>query len=268
MQRHFFGYSVHVHNVSSLFHTNMSQLDTFEDVTSDFRVFSQTSPARTNRRATADRYSQFVDKEAILSVITNSTVHVETVREMMQVVQSSNNKFYGGIGVKNIVYLFVYWLLTGDSYRDIAALSGYPKSNYKQAFGAVRVTLQKWSKSQIFTSMLQEEMTAEEVRGYMVLQAELRQADSLTTIRDPALQRTTLIMDKTLKLSEDDIRDTKYVSGVDWIIADSGYQGIKKLFARSESIAKRPKKGNLNQYQLSRNTQLSSVRSTVERVFG
>ena len=29
----------------------------------------------------------------------------------------------------------------------------------------------------------------------MVLQAELLQADSLTTIRDPALQRTTLIMD-------------------------------------------------------------------------
>ncbi len=298
--------------------------DTLDDeLTQAITQVEQSSPIAT---AQSSRYRYLKNHETIIQTIVRG-IHRDTITTIVDIAEKAGVYAWGAISIKNICYLFLFWLLTGKSYRELESESGYPRSNYKQSFGALRNSIQDWAELNVH--VMRRYGSLGRARQDAISQAivDERKATARAVITDTSLQQLTLMLDgKIFKLvggrkNETTTKEFKnenwsayklkqkrgtnvqflcdnnqvftYVSDCypgsfhdmrcikdciesikfhtilhgDVVVADAGYQGLSK-YIKCKVIKKKPKGRKLTQEEEDRNTDLSSVRSKIERAFG
>jgi len=78
------------------------------------------------------------------------SAHSPTVlRALIDELNTHNIKLYGGISKQEALYLLLYFMMSGTAYQKLEKQFGFPKSNLKQVFGAIRSALKTWCNNQI-----------------------------------------------------------------------------------------------------------------------
>ncbi len=135
------------------------------------------------------------------------TIHRDTITEFIDVCQKSNIRPWGDIPIKNVCYLFLYWLVTGKSYRQLHEKSGYPKSNYKQSFGAVRAVTLDWADKNVHVMKRYGGLgqARQDIISRQIVQE--RKDAARSVILDPTFQGLTLMLDGKIFRLKDGLKN-------------------------------------------------------------
>jgi hypothetical protein len=227
-------------------------------------------------------------------------------QRLTNAVNEASPEIYGKYPAELVLKIFLYWLVSDDSYIKLERLTKFPHSNVKQGFGSIRNAVLPVCRSYITPGTFQD-----------------RQRIALEEIDDPEFQDITGILDGVhvpfeCALSADERKEFAshklnwkpalnfmvvtnlenricYVStghparrhdittfrdcapvlkrklaDNDKLLADSGFIGRLPDDGQVSLVKphKKPKNGELTETQTDFNTRLASIRSKIERVFG
>lgn len=99
-----------------------------------------TKQISTSKRAEVEREVCLkISRATMQSLVTFCTDHV----------QDHPVAFYGGYGVEDVAWVYVYYLCSNLAYSKLQRKTGIPKSNYKQIFGTFRRILILWADARL-----------------------------------------------------------------------------------------------------------------------